>query len=121
MREFCKERALLVTRVQNDCTLVDNAQAFELVYNYNGGKSKEQVDRLRRHYIADISQEVHYCNHGFWKLAVDSGRANRKPVVLKMREGFEYEKIEILTGGAVSHGEDETSCFTCLSTLENNT
>ncbi|GMF20899.1 unnamed protein product [Phytophthora lilii] len=40
-----------------------------------------------------------------------------KPVVLKMREGSKYEKIEILAPNAVCSGRDEASCYPCLSTL----
>ncbi|GMF09067.1 unnamed protein product [Phytophthora lilii] len=60
LREFCKERGLLVEHVAKYCLPVDNQQAFELVYNYGGGQSKSQVDRLRRHYITDCSLEVDY-------------------------------------------------------------
>eukprot|EP00644_Phytophthora_capsici_P015186 jgi/Phyca11/575550/estExt2_Genewise1.C_PHYCAscaffold_750112 len=60
LREFCKESGMLKIRVTKNCRSVGNDQAFELVYNYGGGQSKSQVDRLRRHYIADCSREADY-------------------------------------------------------------
>ncbi|KAG6941691.1 hypothetical protein JG688_00018543 [Phytophthora aleatoria] len=166
LREFCKKREMLVMRVAGDCRSVGNAQAFELVYNYGGGQSKSQVDRLRRHYITDCSREVDYYDSQWWKLSVDSGYVlsklgrivdaakqldaykyaksvgagfhgvayelllhnavhgaftKRKPIVLKMREGSKYEKIEILVPNVGCSGDDETSCYSCLSTLGKDT
>ncbi|KAL3664365.1 hypothetical protein V7S43_010689 [Phytophthora oleae] len=166
MREFCKERELLKLRVVSDCCSVGNAQAFDLVYNYGGGQSKSQVDRLRRHYITDCHKEEHYYDRRWWKLSVDSGYVlsklgrivdtdkqlevykyaksvdagfhgiayelllhnavhgaftKRKSIVLKMREGSKYEKIEIRVPNVVCSGEDEASCYPCLSTLKKDT
>ncbi|ETP42956.1 hypothetical protein F442_10174, partial [Phytophthora nicotianae P10297] len=164
--EFCKTRSSLEERVVRECRAVENDQAFELVYNYGGGQSKSQVDRLRRHYITDCNREVEYHDSRWWKLSVDSGYVlsqlgrkidtdkqlevykyaksvgagfhgvayeqllhnavrgafvKRKPVVLKMREGSKYEKIEIRVPNVVCSGENEESCYRCLSTLEKDT
>ncbi|KAF4127120.1 hypothetical protein GN958_ATG23680 [Phytophthora infestans] len=166
LREFCKKRSSLEERVARDCRAVGNGQAFDLVYNYGGGQSKSQVDRLRRHYITDWNREVEYHDSRWWKLSVDSGYVlsqlgrkidtdkqlevykyaksvgagfhgvayeqllhnavrgvfvKRKPVVLKMREGSKYEKIEIRPPNVVCSGENEESCYRCLSTLEKDT
>ncbi|KAF4030693.1 hypothetical protein GN244_ATG17511 [Phytophthora infestans] len=166
LREFCKKRSSLEERVARDCRAVGNGQAFDLVYNYGGGQSKSQVDRLRRHYITDWNREVVYHDSRWWKLSVDSGYVlsqlgrkidtdkqlevykysksvgagfhavayeqllhnavrgvfvKRKPVVLKMREGSKYEKIEIRVPNVVCSGENEESCYRCLSTLEKDT
>ncbi|KAG1688295.1 hypothetical protein DVH05_003834 [Phytophthora capsici] len=166
LREFCKERGMLQILVTKNCRSVGNDQAFELVYNYGGGQSKSQVDRLRRHYIADCSREADYYDSQWWNLSVDSGYVlsklgrivdtgkqlqiykyaksvgagfhgvayelllhnavrgafiKRKPVELKLRKGSEYEKIEIRVPKVVCSGEDEASCYPCLSTLGKDT
>jgi hypothetical protein len=166
LREFCRSREMLVIRVARDCGAVDNAQAFELVYNYGGGQSMKQVDRLRRHYITNPCKQEHYYDSRYWKLSVDSGYVlsklgrvvdtakqlqiytyaesvgagfhgvayelllhnavrgafvKSKPVALKMREGSVYEKIEIRVPNVVCSGEDEASCYPCLSTLDKGT
>ncbi|KAL8020178.1 hypothetical protein Plhal710r2_c014g0065051 [Plasmopara halstedii] len=43
-----------------------------------------------------------------------------KPVVLTMREGSKYEKIEIRVPNVICSGENEESCYRCLSTLQND-
>ncbi|KAE9250319.1 hypothetical protein PF002_g4829 [Phytophthora fragariae] len=166
LREFCREREELQIRVASDCCSVKNGQAFDLVYNYGGGQSSGQVDRLRRHYITDCHEEAHYYDHRWWKLSVDSGYvlgelgwiidsdkqlevyqyaksvgagfhgvayelllhsavrgafAKRKPIVLKMREGSRYEKIEIRVPNVVCSGDDEASCYHHLSKLGKET
>ncbi|KAL7993914.1 hypothetical protein Plhal703r1_c59g0164051 [Plasmopara halstedii] len=166
LREFCRNRRSLLERVTSDCCAVANDQAFELVYNYGGGQSRSQVDRIRRHFITDCNREVDYYDRLWWKLSVDSGYVlsqlgrkidtdkqlevykyaksvgagfhgvayeqllhnavrgafvKRKPVVLKMREGSIYEKIEIRVPNVVCSGENEESCYRCLSALEKDT
>ncbi|POM81076.1 Hypothetical protein PHPALM_1009 [Phytophthora palmivora] len=53
--------------------------------------------------------------------AVHGAYAKRKPIVLKIREGSEYEKIEIRVPNVVCSGEDETSRYPYLSTIGEGT
>ncbi|GMF20959.1 unnamed protein product [Phytophthora fragariaefolia] len=53
--------------------------------------------------------------------AVHRAFAKRKPIVLKVREGSKYERIEIRGPNFVCRGEDEASCYPCLSTLDKDT
>ncbi|OWZ05058.1 Crinkler (CRN) [Phytophthora megakarya] len=166
LREFCKEREVLKLRVAKDCRYVNNAQAFDFVYNYGGGQSKDQVDRLRRHYISDCTEEKHYYDSTYWKLYVDSGYvlselgriidvdkqleiykyakavgagfhgvayeqllhtavrgaiANGTPIVLELKEGSKYEKIEIQVSNVICMGDNEALCYPCLSQLGHDT
>ncbi|KAL8010492.1 putative P-loop containing nucleoside triphosphate hydrolase [Plasmopara halstedii] len=134
LREFCRNRRSLLERVTSDCCAVANDQAFELVYNYGGGQSRSQVDRIRRHFITDATEkwitmtlgrkidtdkqlEVYkYAKSvgaGFHGVAYEQLLHNavrgafvkRKPVVLKMREGSIYEKIEIRVPNVVCSGK----------------
>ncbi|KAK1940762.1 hypothetical protein P3T76_007468 [Phytophthora citrophthora] len=136
-----------------------------MVYNYGGGQSKSQVDRVRRHYVTDCTHEQGYRDRRCWFLSVDSGYVlsqlgknidtdkqlsvytnaksigagfhgvayelllhnavreayvNQKPIVLTMREGSEYEKIEI-QAEVDCCGEDEASCYAHLSKLRDGT
>lgn len=53
--------------------------------------------------------------------AVRRAFVKRKPVVLKIREGSEYERIEIRVPNVVCKGDDENSCYLLLSTLRKDT
>lgn len=75
LREFCRTRDELQSRVVDDCAAVKSDQANELMCTYGGGKSQNQVDRLRRHYIDDCTKEEHYRRRIHWTLSVDSGYA----------------------------------------------
>ncbi|KAE8960591.1 hypothetical protein PR002_g30165 [Phytophthora rubi] len=166
LREFCRTREDVKTRVVDACATVKDIQAFQLVYSYGGAKTEDQVDRIRRHYIADCSMEEHYRKRSCWVLSVDSGYAltklgtiidtdkqlsvydfakcigggfhgvayelllhnavrgaftKGKPIVLKMREGSKYERIEIRVRHVVCIGENEAACYPCLSALDKDT
>ncbi|KAL7687686.1 putative P-loop containing nucleoside triphosphate hydrolase [Plasmopara halstedii] len=104
LREFCRNRRSLLERVTSDCCAVANDQAFELVYNYGGGQSRSQVDRIRRHFITDCNREVDYYDRLWWKLSVDSGyvlsQLGRKIDTDKQLEVYKYAK----SVGAGFHG-----------------
>ncbi|KAF1794423.1 hypothetical protein GQ600_10561 [Phytophthora cactorum] len=78
LREYCRKRGELKSRVVVDCAAVKDTQAFQLVYSYRGGKAKNLVDRIRRHYIDDCSEKEHYYLRVHWKRSVDSGYALSK-------------------------------------------
>ncbi|KAG6942503.1 hypothetical protein JG688_00018076 [Phytophthora aleatoria] len=78
LREYCRKRGELKSRVVADCAAVKDTQAFQLVYSYRGGKAKNLVDRIRRHYIDDCSEKEHYYLRVHWKRSVDSGYALTK-------------------------------------------
>ncbi|KAF4130954.1 hypothetical protein GN958_ATG19847 [Phytophthora infestans] len=60
--------------------------------------------------------------HGVaFELLLHSAVQYRKSVVLKMREGSVYEKIEIRVPHIACGGETEKECLACLITLEKDT
>ncbi|TMW61638.1 hypothetical protein Poli38472_010701 [Pythium oligandrum] len=75
LREFCRERADLVAEVQANCSRVHSDHARDLVFAFGGDQSSRQMDRLRRHYVANPSDPSHYIRNGNWRVAVDSGYA----------------------------------------------
>ncbi|KAE9317940.1 hypothetical protein PF008_g18619, partial [Phytophthora fragariae] len=46
LREFCRTREDVKTRVVDACATVKDIQAFQLVYSYGGAKTEDQVDRI---------------------------------------------------------------------------
>jgi hypothetical protein len=162
LREFQKDRNALKEGIHSDCSRVSNNQAYQLVFAFGGERSKDQVDRLRRHYITDRTNEQHYLSRVNWRVSVDSGYAlkllgrnmsmekqlehykyaksigagfwgtayelllhhsvhqayaKKNPIVLNMREGSDYERIQICAPNVQCAGEDETSCYTFLANL----
>ncbi|KAG7390232.1 hypothetical protein PHYPSEUDO_008370 [Phytophthora pseudosyringae] len=75
LREFCKTPNVAKDRMTDACGHVTNGQAFQLVYTFGGDRSKDQVDRVRRHYISDRNNVEHYTRFGNWQVSVDSGHA----------------------------------------------
>ncbi|KAG2786952.1 hypothetical protein Pcac1_g3759 [Phytophthora cactorum] len=104
LREYCRKRGELKSRVVVDCAAVKDTQAFQLVYSYRGGKAKNLVDRIRRHYIDDCSEKEHYYLRVHWKRSVDSGYALSKLGEIvsmdKQQEIYTYAK----SIGAGFHG-----------------
>ncbi|KAG9407728.1 hypothetical protein AC1031_002449 [Aphanomyces cochlioides] len=75
LREFCKPRGDLIDRVESACRILSDAQALQLLYNHQGHRSGDQIDRLRRHYVTDHNNVDHFTRSHFWTVSVDSGFA----------------------------------------------
>ncbi|KAE9349138.1 hypothetical protein PF008_g7034 [Phytophthora fragariae] len=75
LRDFCKTREALKEQVERYCSKIGNVQAYQLVYTYGSGRSSDQVDRIRHHYITNPENEEHYTKSRYWKVSVDSGYA----------------------------------------------
>jgi hypothetical protein len=84
------------------------------------------VDTDKQLDACKYAQSVGAGFHGFaYKLllhnAVQGTFAKHTSIVLKMREGSTYNKIEIRGPRVVCNGEDEAACFSSLTTLGKDT
>ncbi|KAE9337182.1 hypothetical protein PF008_g12666 [Phytophthora fragariae] len=142
MREFCKKRELLKkrSRSQEDGLrrhYITDCHEEEHYYNRIWWKlsvdSGYVLSQLGRIVDTDKQLEVYKyaksAGAGFHGVtyeqllhnAVHGAFAKRKPIVLKMRDGSKYEKIEMMVRNIVCSGVDEASCYPCLSTLGKDT
>jgi DNA replication protein DnaC len=104
IREFCRDKEELRMRLNEDLLIVTSAQVTVLISQY-GGKSDQQVDRIRRHYVVAPDNVDNYLGGcGEWKMVVDSAYVLKK--LINMCDLKQYEEVHNFarTIGGAFHG-----------------